>query len=241
MARVVTAETGGHTDRSALLRSVEAAGRAAADAGADLLVFPQLTTVGYFPRGAARTRDHYNQSERGEAESLAAFRVAASAGPWVYASYYETLAEGVFYCRAVFVRPDGAIAGAYRQVHVDRRPGTWETFYLQPGRGGFQVVETPIGSAGALQGADALAPEAWRAISGADLALVGLSEPADSLPDVLRQASAAAAANDVVVVIANRRGEEFGVAYPGGSTVFSPRGERLDGEQLETQLVLFEI
>lgn len=228
--RVAVAETGGVADREQAVAAIERAGAVARAEGAGLLCLPLLCTLPFFPRAPERSRDWYDLGERGRSASVELFRRVARAGDlWVAGSYYEILSEGVFYVRAVLVDAHGAVVASHRQMHVDRRPGSWELFYLQPGREDVVVVPTPLGAVGLLSGADAQYPEAWRllALAGAELVLLGLSEPADGLDALLRQVAGAAAANALVVVAANRGGSELGIDFPGGSQCCWPDGAAL--------------
>jgi N-carbamoylputrescine amidase len=218
--RLAVAEIGGIADRTEAVAAIQRAGAAAGHDAADLLCLPLLSTAPFFPRALPRSRDWYDIGERGSSASVEAFRaVALESRIWVTGSYYEIVSEGVFYARSVLIDPGGGVRSSYRQMHVDRRPGTWELFYLQPGRGDVAVVPTPFGAVGLLSGADAQYPEAWRlvALAGGELVLLGLSEPRDQVQPLLREVAGAAAANALLVVAANRSGRELGTDFPGAS------------------------
>lgn len=241
--RVASAEVGGFPDRESALTAIQASVYRAAEANADIVCFPQFSTLPYFPVGP-KTRDHYELSERGEAQSLDAFRAAAMTHSiWLCGSYYETLAEGVFYCRGLIISPEGSIDHSYRQVHIDNRRGRLEAFYLQPGRRGLQTVDLPFGRVGLLLGSDARVPEAWRVLGlkGVEIVLFGLAETKEDLEDVYPQVRAGAGANGFYAISANRIGTEYGKVWGGGSRAFGPSGKDIEPAIEREGVRIFEL
>ena len=137
--------------------------QAAALAGADLIVFPELALTGeMFDR---------TQAERA-AESLPGAGVAAlqdlarARRTTIVAGLVERGADGALYNAAVVVGASGLLAVA-RKAHLTARDRAWAT----PGDIGLTRIDLPFARLGVLIGYDALFPEAARALAldGCDL------------------------------------------------------------------------
>lgn len=129
--------------------------REAAIAGAKLMVLPgffpyQPEAVAANPAGAAADGDRF----------LARLcKVARETATWGVASIVERETDH-YYHTAFLIDHWGEIAGRYRQVHVPAALSGWATAGKQ-----FEVFDTAIGRIGILCGADALVPEAFRALA----------------------------------------------------------------------------
>lgn len=204
--------------------------RAAAEAGARLVVLPELANSGY----VFSTRDEaFELAEPvpgGETCALWA-DLASSLGITIVAGICEC-ADGALYNSAVTIGPRGYI-GTYRKVHLWNR----EALFFEPGNLGFPVFTTDVGRIASFICYDCWFAEAFRCCSlqGADILCV----PTNWVPipgqDPNRQAMAnilvmaAAHSNSVFVAAADRIGTERGQPFIGQSVIVSYTGWPIGG------------
>lgn len=213
----------------------------AADAGADLVVLPELSNSGC---DLPSRKDALGLAEvvpegptvRTWAESARGLDLLVVGG------VLEVEGDDV-YNTAVVVGPDGLL-GRYRKTHFWDR----EKLIYEPGRE-LPVFETPLGAIGLLVCYDAWFPEAIRtlAMRGAEILCVPANAPDDWVPEEQRRggltmlgahAIAGANANRVYVASANRVGD----GYQGRSCVVAPSGGMLSfGDADAEGLVLAEV
>lgn len=144
--------------------------RDAAGAGAQVVCLPELFRTQYFCQ--KEDAELFNLAETIPGPSTDAMGTAAREKKMtVIVPVFERRAPGVYHNSAVVIRPDGAIAGIYRKMHIPDDPGFYEKFYFTPGDLGYQVFDTPVGRIGTLICWDQWYPEAARLTSlrGADI------------------------------------------------------------------------
>lgn len=192
------------------------------DAGADLVLLPQLTFHPYFPQ--SRDRSALEHGERMPSGRLEGLLDGLDRGH-VFASPYECVGEGVFYIRGELTGPGLDRPLVFdRQRRIEATPGRYEQMFSSPGHGPRPVGGSPWGPAGILLGADAADPSAYAelAANGARLIVGGTSFGEEAWERTARLASAMAAAHRVAVALVNRGGEEPGFA--GGSVITGADG-----------------
>jgi len=204
----------------------------AVEAGADLVLLPQLSFSTYFP--SERNRDSLELGERAPFRSLN--QAAGGVGSaLLFASVYECVGEGVFYARGDIVGNDGQSLAFDRQRVVEAAPGRYEQMFFSPGHGPRSVAATPWGTVSMLLGADARDPEAYAALKslGARFVVAGVSEDADGWERVTVMARGMAIAHGLATAVVNRA---EGGGFPGGAVVFSTDGTQLvaDGDGIYT-------
>ncbi len=145
----------------------------------------------------------------------------------------------MFHNTAALIRPDGAMAGVYRKMHIPDDPLYYEKYYFTPGDVGFRSFATDAGRVGALVCWDQWFPEAARltALSGAELLFYPTAigwHPSEKEQYGAAQYGAwetiqrsHAIANGVFVVAVNRVGVEGNLEFWGGSFVADPFGRVL--------------
>lgn len=232
-------------DRDANLTASIDGIRAAAEAGARLVLLQELHTGPYFCQTEDTDRFDLAEPIPGPTtETLAA--LAAELGVVIVASLFERRAAGLYHNTAVVLESDGRIAGRYRKMHIPDDPGYYEKFYFTPGDLGFEPVDTSVGRLGVLVCWDQWFPEAARlmALAGAELLLYPTAigwDDRDPADECERQRDAwitiqraHAVANGVPVLACNRVGSEPdpsgqgpGIRFWGGSFVAGPQGEFL--------------
>lgn len=190
--------------------------REAALAGARLILLPELFETLYFCQ--EKKPEFFKSATTPQTNpAISHFRKAARELKVVLPiSFHEKSVSGNYNSVAV-INADGEILGIYRKTHLPGGQGYEETYYFQPGDGGFKVWDTPYGKFGVGICWDQWFSEAARCMSlrGAELLLyptaIG-SEP--DRPDVDSRKhwqlvmQGHAAANIAPVIAANRVGTE---------------------------------
>ena len=214
---------------------------AAAHAGADLVILPELSNSGCDLSSrelALRLAERVPDGPTFRAWAKAAREL----GLVVVGGLLEAEGDSV-YNSAVVVGPEGLL-GRYRKTHFWDR----EKLIYEPGRD-LPVFETSLGTIGLLVCYDAWFPEAIRtlAMRGAEILCVPANAPDDWVPDGQRRggltmlgahAIAGANANRIYVACANRVGD----GYQGRSCIVAPSGGVLAfGDADAEGLVLAEV
>jgi predicted amidohydrolase len=210
-------------DLAANTRDARAAVRGAVDAGADLVVLPELVTSGYVfaspeeAAGVAITRDH---------EVFAGWAEEAARGDAVVVGGFCERGEDGLYNSAAVVDASGVLA-VYRKVHL------WdeEKRFFRPGNALPPVLATRVGAIAPLVCYDLEFPEFTRALAlaGAELLAVPTNwplvpRPAGERPPEVVIAMATARVNRVVVACCDRTGTERGQEWTAGTTVVGADG-----------------
>jgi N-carbamoylputrescine amidase len=240
----------GH-DMAANIAKTEAFVREAAQAGAQVVLPPELFQGIYFctKQDPKWFETAYPAHEHPCVTAMQ--KLAAELGVVIPVSFFEK--DGPRYFNSVAIADaDGSILGIYRKSHIPDGPGYQEKYYFRPGDTGFKAWKTEAGSIGVGICWDQWYPEAARAmmLAGAEILFyptaIG-SEPYDAALDTHLQWQRAmqghAVANAVPIVAANRIGTEDndGVSqkYYGHSFIADHRGELVErfGESDEGVLV----
>ncbi|MEM9147207.1 MAG: nitrilase family protein [Pseudomonadota bacterium] len=196
-----------------------------ADAGAKLIVLPELSDSGY----VFTTRDEafQNSGTATESDTIQGWvEVARERDLHIVGGFCER-EDGKLFNSAAVVGPEGLI-GVYRKTHL------WdaENLWFDPGDRGYPVFATRLGRIGVLICYDGWFPEAWRllAMQGADIVCVPTnwvpmpSQPA-SLPSMSNiLCMGAAHSNSFCVAAACRIGTERGQPFIGQSVIVNHEG-----------------
>ena len=237
--------------------------KAAAKAGADLVVLPELHLGPYFCQTQDASQFSLAQSIPGPTtDSLMA--VAKECGIVIVSTIFEQRAPGIYHNTAVVIDKDGSIAGKYRKMHIPDDPGFSEKYYFTPGDLGFKPIQTSLGKLGVLVCWDQWFPEAARlmALAGAELLIYPTAigwDMSDTPEERQRQLEAwitiqraHAVANGIPVIACNRVGFEAapdalpdtdkGILFWGNSFIAGPQGEFLAvADDSEAKLLTCEI
>lgn len=187
----------------------------AAEAGANVILLPELFERPYFCQ--ERCYEYYDYAET-VTENLAVKRfteVAKNLSAVIPVSFYERDGNCLYNSAAV-IDADGSLLGVYRKTHIPDDHYYQEKFYFSPGNTGFKVWQTKFGRVGIGICWDQWFPETARclALNGAEMLLyptaIG-SEPilgCDSMEHWRRAMQGHSAANVMPVAAANRIGIE---------------------------------
>jgi predicted amidohydrolase len=202
---------------------------AAADAGAKIVVLPELTPSGYVFSDAAEAR---SAAEPVGGQAVTGWAELAGRHDLVIVGGFCELGEhGQVFNSAVVVDPDG-VRAVYRKAHL------WdaEADFFVPGDAEPPVADTRHGRIAVMICYDVEFPEWVRlpALAGADLLAVPTNWPAEPVPPgerpmVVANVQVAAFANRMFVAAACRCGAERGVSWTGCSLIAGPDGYPLAG------------
>lgn len=189
---------------------------AAVEAGAQLVVMPEMATTGYVWTSPLELGAHAEPADGPTRAALAEVK-----GAWLVCGFPERGADGFLYNSAMVLRPDGSLAATYRKVLLFDLDHAW----ARPG-GQRMLVPTPLGS---------VAPAICMDLND-DRLLTWLHM---TTPDVLAFCTNWVEEGYDVhgwwkqrlrgwrgwMVAANRWGEEHGVHFSGRSAIMAPGGE----------------
>lgn len=203
----------------------------AREAGADLLLLPELWLHGYDLEQASRWAASLGEDGFAQMSAL-----AREYGLYLAGSLLERHDGGISNT-AVLYGPDGALLGSYRKVHLFRL--MQEHLYLTPGDRAV-LCPTPWGPVGLAICYDMRFPELFRAmaLAGAVLFLVPAQWPVRRLEAWLILVRARAVENELFIAACNRVGRDGDVLFPGRSCVVDPWGNTLvEGDDREGLLI----
>lgn len=202
----------------------------AAEAGAGLVVLPELCDSGYVFTGPDEARGL--ASPAADSRALRQWHELARASQTVIVGgFCELGPDGRLYNSAALVDASGTRV-VYRKAHL------WdqEKQVFTPGGGPPPVLTLPIGRVGVMICYDLEFPEWVRqaALTGADLIAAPVNwpaaaHPAGERPAEVVKAQAGASVNGLFIAVADRCGDERGVSWIGGSLIAGPDGYPLAG------------
>jgi predicted amidohydrolase len=220
----------GDLDGNAALAARAIAG--AVEAGAQVIVLPELSSSGYVFRSAD------------EVSAAALSRDTAVLESWVHEAsrgdavliggFCERADDGAIFNSAV-VLDGGGVLAVYRKIHLWDEERRWFAEGDEPA----PVVDTRHGRIGVSICYDIEFPEVARglALAGAELIASPTNwprepHPPDGRPILQSLASVTAYLNKVFVAVCDRSGVERGLEFQGGSVIAGPDG-RLVGAPVE--------
>ncbi|HEY0238970.1 MAG TPA: nitrilase-related carbon-nitrogen hydrolase [Friedmanniella sp.] len=209
----------------------------AARRGAQLVVLPELAMCGSIFTDAAEATA---RAEPADGSSVRFFAELANAYDLVLvAGFCEESGLTRPYNSAVVI-DRGAVLAVYRKTHL----WDFEHELFTPGDVLPPVVATSVGAVAPLICYDLAFPEVLRSVAlrGAQLIASPANWPDSDSPDTrppeVSKAMAGAAINRVVVVVADRVGEERGRRWVGGSVICDHEGYRIAGPDFGAETVL---
>jgi len=217
-------DIGWHDPSLSLSRAAALAERAA-EAGAELVVLPEMCTTGFTMRPAEQAEPLSGPGDAGLAG------VAARSGVHLLAGVATRTAEGGrerYHNSALLFGPDGSLRAEYRKQRLFAYAGEHEAYSAGGAGTVWEVAGVRIAPFICY---DLRFPELFRAVAPEADAIVVLAnwpEARRSHWDVL--ARARAIENQCYVVAVNRTGEGGGIRYDGGSAAYDAWGERVSCE-----------
>jgi N-carbamoylputrescine amidase len=211
----------------------------AADAGARLVVFPEVQLSPFFP--VRRDSEASRYAMRADDPALAKLgALAKHFGLVTVANIYFEDRDGERYDASPVFDADGTLLGISKMVHIAQFERFWEKDYYASGSR-FDVYDTAAGRLGIVICYDRHFPESYRAcaLQGAEIIATPTcnlaGEPLDLFAWEMR---VLAMQNAVYSLLVNRCGTEGDTAYGGYSVIAGPDGSLLaQADDQETVLV----
>lgn len=222
----------------------------AARAGADLLLYPELTLTPFFPRYPAKMLLGMGISP--EAFSVGTDdpvieRFAGAAGDnniYLCPNFYVKEEDGRLFDRSYLFTKTGRLQGSCDMHHIFTAENFYEGDYYHPAREPYRVFPTPFGNIGIVICFDRHIPESIRAcaLAGASLILIPAANLSDEPLSVFRsEIIAEAYQNNVFIAMANRTGDEDGLVFAGDSIIVGPDGNVIKEAGPGEKLLLCDI
>jgi beta-ureidopropionase len=235
--------------KEAMIDKHEAAARAAAAQGAQVMCFPELFYGPYFCQ--VQDPQYYDYTEAiPDGPTTQRFQsVAKELGMVIVLPMYEIVQPGLYYNTAAVVDADGTYLGKFRKQHIPQVAGFWEKYYFRPGNGGYPVFDTAVGKVGVYICYDRHFPEGWRALglNGASI-VFNPSATSRGLSEYIWRVEqpAAAVANMYYVGAINRVGIEADIGdddFYGQSYFVDPEGKFVGdvGDAYKPELIVRDL
>ncbi len=201
---------------------------AASGQQADLVLFPEMSLLEFFPRVPHR----YGYLELAEpipGPTMTWFqKLARTHDIAIVYNHYERSPEHLCFDCSVVIDREGTYVGRQRMMHIAEEPGYNEKFYYAPGQDTYHVFELEGWHFGIAICYDRHFPEVFRSLlmQAAECVLiptaVAASEPFADIYQLEMQA--AAVTHGVYIAMANRAGKEEPLSFLGQSMVIDPLG-----------------
>lgn len=228
-----------------LLRALSSMGEAR-DAGADLVVFPELALDMFFPQyQVCGWADSVAEPIPGPTSGRIAERARELSLVTVF-NMYERDEHGRTFDSSPVFDADGSLLGVTRMVHITEYEGFHEQAWYHPGDTGAPVYDSSVGRIGVAICYDRHYPEYMRALgaAGAELVCIPQAGTAGEWPEGMYEAEVRAAAfqNGYFAALCNRTGEDDGLVFAGESFVSDPEGRIIGrGVSRAEDLVLCDV
>lgn len=225
-------------------RGAEAMARAA-EAGAALVVFPELAFTPFYPQRPAEG-DPSSLAETLEGPTVSLFcELARRHGLAVVLNLFERF-EGRTWDASPVIDSTGRLLGVNRMVHILEAPTMHEQGYYAPGENEALVFDLGFCRLAVAICYDRHFPEYMRALAleGAELVVVPQAGGLGEWPEGLFEAELQIASfqNGYFGALCNRVGKEERVTFGGGSFVTAPDGRVLDrASETEEALLVVDL
>ena len=214
----------------------------AKDAGADLIVFPEMADTGY---SMPVIREHAKPWTEGAVPQLQ--EIAKTLGLGIISGLSEREGDSI-YNSQVSIDAGGAIVARYRKTHLFSPPPIEEHKCFSPGGELMSFAAGPL-RIGLTICYDLRFPEVYRTLACEDGVNVFIISSAWPFPRMEHQrvlATARAIENQSYAILSNRVGKEDGVSFCGSSAIIDPYGVAIaaasaDREELIVGEVVEEI
>lgn len=229
---------------SNLRRGLENLARAA-DMGAELICYSELSFETFYPQNLSQGHNSY-LAEAIPGPITEAFQEASARyGVVSVINIYER--DGIHcFDTSPVIDADGRLLGKTRMVHITDYEGFHEQGYYTPGDLGAPVFSTRIGKLGVAICYDRHFPEYMRALAvqGAEVVVIPQAGVLNEWPEGLYEAEVRATAftNGYFAILANRTGHEDKLSFAGESFACDPDGRVIARAGRETnEILMFEI
>ncbi len=247
--RLALAQVSSSTDRERNLERCLEAMDLAAEAGAELIAFPEIVLDRFFPQSRKATCPVVPLDLAEPVPGPTVERLAGKArehGLVTVFNLYEIDEAGRTFDSSPVIDADGSLLGVTRMIHITDYEGFHEQDYYHPGDTGAPVYQTAAGTIGVAICYDRHYPEYMRALAlgGADLVVIPQAGALGEWPEGLFEAEVRTAAfqNGYFAALCNRVGVEEKLTFAGESFVADPDGRILArGKTLEDDLLVLDL
>lgn len=199
--------------------------KAAAEHGADIVLFPEVQLTEFFPQ--YREQDVSDYQVELDSDIVRMFcdecrKNNIMAVPNLYLVEHDKL-----YDASILIDRNGEILGVQKMVHIAQTDKFFEQDYYTPSDDGFKVFQTELGNIGIVVCFDRHYPESIRteALMGADIILIPTvntkAEPSEMFEWELR---VQAFQSSVILAMCNRVGVEGDMHFSGESIAVDANG-----------------
>ena len=200
----------------------------AAQAGADLIAFPEVQLSPFFPQYEGYDASRYeipldHPYVKGFCEACRENRIIATPNFYVKA-------DGNTYDANLMISEEGEILGISKMVHIAQAYQFYEQDYYTPSEEGFIVYDTSIGKVGIVICFDRHYPESIRTsvLKGADLVIVPTANTKSEPMELFAwEIKIPAFQNSSNVLMVNRVGLEDEMDFAGETLYAGPSGETI--------------
>jgi N-carbamoylputrescine amidase len=198
--------------------------------GAEVVVFPELSFLPFFPAEPADPQ-YFDWAEPIPGPTVERFQAAAKRLELVTViNLYEQAGPGKYYDTSPVIDADGTLLGSTRMAHIAEEPGFHEKFYYTPGNTLPYVYDTQAGRLAVAICYDRHYPELMRALAvlGAELILIPTACLLEEEFDMYEvECRAASFSSQMFTAFCNRTGREKGRVFGGQSFFTGPDGSVL--------------
>lgn len=204
--------------------------RDAANAGAELVVFPELSFTKFLPQVPAEERegDVLDLAETVPGPTTESVADAARNHDVVVVCNLYEKDGGQGFDTTVVIDSDGTLLGGARMMHITQYENFYEQDYYAPGNTGAPVFDTSVGRIGVATCYDRHYPEYMRALAlqDAEIVVIPQAGAAGEWPKGMFEAEVRTASfqNGYFCALANRVGKEDDILFDGASFVTDPFG-----------------
>lgn len=244
--RLALIQTEAGPDRENNLARALSSMERASEAGADLVVFPELALDSFFPQyEVCGWADSVAESIPGPTSDRIAAQADSLSLVTVF-NLYERSGDGRTFDSSPVFDSDGSLLGVTRMVHITDYEGFHEKAWYHPGDTGAPVYDTAVGRIGVAICYDRHYPEYMRALgaAGAELVCIPQAGTAGEWPEGMFEAEIRATAfqNGYFAALCNRTGLDGDLVFAGESFVSDPEGNVVArGASKAEDLVLCDI
>lgn len=220
------------------LRSI----KAAAENGAELVLFPEVQLTEFFPQYPKLDVKKYEIPL--DSDIIKAFCDVCKENNIMAVPNVYLNENGKPYDASILIGKDGSVIGIQKMVHVAQADKFFEQDYYTPSDDGFKVFDTEYGRIGIVVCFDRHYPESIRteALMGADLILIPTvntkAEPSEMFEWELR---VQAFQNSAAIAMCNRVGREGEMDFSGESIVVGANGEVIAKASDKEEILYAEI
>ncbi len=214
----------------------------AAEAGAEMVCFPELQFSPFFPQFPGRDVSHYAMALNHPL--IESVRAKCAEKNLIATPNFFLEKDGKTYDASLVIDGHGDILGISTMVHVAQLPNFYEQDYYTPSETGFHVYSTPVGKIGIVICFDRHYPESIRTcvMAGADIIVIPTANTkAEAMEMFEWELRVPAMQHGVFIAMCNRVGLEGAMDFSGESIIVGPDGDVIVKADDEEQILYADL